>query len=225
MLNAALAEIGEEQLYFATPQAAADYSRTGVADPEDDLQTRCSAIYPQVRAKLLNAYPWSWLAQRVQLVEVPAAQGEATGAWPWAHRYEMPVQHIASIRGLYDDSMQVSAGSGPRLNEAPPRVEGWSVFGPYIYAGFNPAWAHIQGDVAEEAWPDLFENAMTMELTARLSLSIKEDLPTTRYYDQLAELALANAKRVDAQSQPNVAVRRFDWEEVRFQGQASRYRI
>ena len=223
MLNAALAELDEEQLHFATEQDALAFSANGVADPEDDLQTRCAAIYRQVRAELTIAYPWSWLTKRVALGEVPAGNQDDVGTWPWRYRYAIPVQDVASIRALYDESAVTPGSTNARLDAPRPRVDGWTVHGTYLYASFRPAWADVPPDVAEEAWPRLFENAMTQALAARLSMSIKDDLPTTRYYDQLAQRALANAKRVDAQSKPNTAITRFDWEEARFSGFGSYY--
>ena len=231
MLNAALAELGEEQLYFADGSAAADFASGVLTDPEDDLQTRCAAIYPQVRAQLLNAYPWSWLAQRRRLLEAPLRDGEDANEWPLDYRYLPP---NGEVRAVYDGTARstgpvaTARGTGVRTLQAfreRARVDGWITQGSYIYASFTPAWSHFQGEVAEERWPQLFENAMIQSIAARLSMSIKEDLPTTRFYEQMAERSLNDAKRTDAQSQPSQRVQHFDWEEARFITHGSGYRI
>ena len=215
MLNAALSELGEEPLYFATEQDRAAFSVNGAFDPEDDLQARCAAIYPQVRSRLIVAYPWSWLSERRRLVAAPLRSdlNETMDGWAYRNRWHMPNPAITSIRALYDEPPSLQGGS---YYQPPPRTTGWTVQGPFIFSAFAPAWAHYQGDTAEEAWPQLFENAMTTALMARLSMSLKEDLPTTRYFEQLAAQDLKDAKRVDAQSKPNPAIRTFEWEEARF---------
>lgn len=229
MLNAALAELGEEQLYFADGTAAADFASGVLTDPEDDLQTRCAAVYPQVRAQLLNAYPWSWLAKRRRLNEAPLQAGESRQSWPLQYRYLNPDPITASIRAVYDEggSGGVEAGRLQTLQKYRllARVDGWTLEGDYVYADFRPAWCHFQGEVAEERWPQLFENAVIQALAARLSMSIKEDLPTTRFYEQMAERSLNDAKRTDSQSQPSQRVQHFDWEEARFITHGSNYRV
>ena len=225
MLNAALAELGEETLYFASQEEASAFNQTGLADTEDDLQVRCAALYPQVRTELLNAYPWSWLSRRRRLEEEPRGTAEMDEDWPYRYRYVNPTPNVASIRAVYDEG---STTLGPRtvnLAENLPKLDGWAVMGAYVFADFRPAWCHYQGEVAEEAWPQLFENAMIQALAARLSMSVKEDLPTTRYYEQIAERALNDAKRTDSQSQPSQRVQHFDWEEARFITHGSNYRV
>ena len=216
ILNAALAELGEEPLYFATPDAAAAFSTAGIFDPEDDMQARAAAVYPQVRAELLNAYPWSWLTERARLLEAPydpqaRPPDRPAAEWPFPNRFHVPYPDIAIIRAVYS-TLQSS------VDERIAEPDGWTVQGPFLYAVFAAAYVEAQRDVAEEAWPQLFVNAITQACAARLSLSIKEDLPTTRYYDQMASLALDNAKRADAQSHPGQVIPRFEWVEARQSG-------
>ena len=214
IINAALAEIGEEQLEFTSLNAQSAFTTTGAVDPEDDLQVRAGAIYMQVRAAMLAAYPWSWLLRRAALVEQPepeVAPGVKPSDWPYRYRYAWPEPTLESIRALYDRSER----------RAPPRVDGWERQGTFIYADFRPAWCLYQRGVSEEAWPDLFVNAMKTKMCARLAMSLKEDMPTTRYYEQLADRDLAEAKRVDAQSHPSPAIERFDWVNARVAGETT----
>ena len=213
--TAALAEIGDEPLEFATPQDAARFTTEGVFDPEDDLQARVAAVYPQVRATLLAGYPWSWLTSRQALAAAPATNGEDAGAWPYRYRFHVPTPAIGNIRAVYD--------SRDASIEEVPRVDTWTVQGAHIFTGFSPAWVEAQREAAEETWPQLFVNAVTTALAARLALSLQGDLPTTRYFNQLAADDLALAKSVDSQSHPPAAVPRFDWVDERVGGGGGDY--
>ena len=203
IMNAALLELGEDPLEEAAPITGA------LDDAGDDIQARVGAIYPQVRDKMLYAHPWSWLSRRQQLIEVPAGQGENVFSWPFKYRYAVPDPDVRVIRAVWDRSDQI---------DHPARVDGWRSDGPYIYADFRPAWIESLSNVDEAAWPRVFANAIIVALAARLSMSIKEDLPTTRYYEQLAERALSDAQRVDAQGHPAVEIQRFEWVDERISG-------
>ena len=205
-MNASLAELGEQALEFESEAAAAAFGDTGVVDPEDDLQRITGAIYPQVRAELMIAHPWSWLKERQQLTERPWQEGEPFPAstWPYSRRYRLPNPYIANIRAVYDKNV----GSTPR-------AEGWDVQSGYLYADFEVGYIEDQRDADETTWPQLFENAVVLALCARFAMPLKEDIETRRIYEQLAEKALNNATRVDAQSHPVAVIPRFDWEEAR----------
>lgn len=205
--NAAYAELDEEPLEFASQQDADRFTTGAVLEDEDDQQRKISAIYPQIRSTLLNAYPWSWLTTQARLEAVPLATGEQAAFWPFQHRYRSPLPRIGSIRALF---------SRPRHDSV--MVNGWAVQGRFIYANFSPAWAEYQTDLDEEQWPDLFVNAAILALAARLAPGIKEDVPTTRDFERKAELALSTAKRVDAQSQPAPEVVHFEWLAERVSG-------
>lgn len=204
LINAALARLGEQELEFESAAAKAAFGDAGVVDPEDDLQRIAGAIYPQVRASLLNAHPWSWLTQRTRLVLRPAVEGEDAGAWPYANRYRLPNPSVNSVRAVFT---QASSDT--------PTTTGWKVEGGWLYTNVEIAFIEDQRQVDETVFPQLFQNALTLKLAAEMSLPIKEDLETMRYYERLAENALNDAMRVDAQSQPVKVIPRFDWEEAR----------
>ena len=213
IINAALAELGEQPLEFEDEAAAAAFGDTGVVDPEDDLQRIVGAIYPQVRADLMNAHPWSWLTERAPLTELPAQQGENATAWPYPRRYRLPNPFIANVRAVYD-----ATATGR------PRTTGWTVQSGYLYAAFTIGYVEDQRQVDETVFPQLFENALVLALVARFAMPIKEDLDTRRIYEGLAEKALNNAMRVDAQSHPVSTIPTFDWEEARLTEEFGLYR-
>ena len=211
--NAALTALGEEPLEFATPQDA-DQFRTGAFyDTEDDVQVKVALAYPQVRAKLLNAHAWSWLKHRAELAEAPAGPGDDAQAWIYPYRYHVPEARIGNVRAVWDN----------RRPHAPARVTGWDTEGFFIFADFRPAWILSLRDAGEEGWPSLFEVAVTTELTARLAMSIKEDVPTMNSYLRLAKEDLSEALRVDSQSHPPQVVEHFEWLEERVGGYDFRY--
>ena len=204
IINAALARIGEDSLEFESDAAAAAFGDQGTIDPEDDLQRITSSIYPQTLADLLNAHPWSWLTERKVLIALPAQEGENAEAWPYPNRYRVPNPFVGSIRAVYD-----------KLISNAPRPDGWAVQGGYIYSDFEVGYVEDQRVVDETVFPQLFENALTLQLASDFALPVKEDVETMRLYANLAERALRNAKRVDAQSHPVSVLPRFEWEEER----------
>lgn len=204
LINAALARLGEQALEFESAAAAAAFGDTGVVDPEDDLQRIAAAVYPQVRASLLNAHPWSWLTQRTRLIERPAVEGEDSGSWPYRMRYRLPNPAVNSVRAVYKAVVTDL-----------PTTTGWTVQGGWLYAEFEVAFIEDQRQVDEAVFPQLFQNALTLQLAAEMAMPVKEDLDTMRYYERLAEKALNDAMRVDAQSHPVATIPRFAWEEAR----------
>ena len=192
IINAALSELGEEVLEFASPEDRASFQSGTFFDVEDDIQIKTAHAYPLVRATMLNAHSWSWLKNRTALNVAPAGEDDDVQAWPFPHRYTLPDLYIGNIRGVWDD----------RRPNMPARTSGWDVNGPFLFADFTPAWIETITNAGEESWPSLFENAFVLMLVSRLALSIKEDIPTVNAYKRLAQEALAEAMRVDGQSHP-----------------------
>ena len=203
-INAALAELREYPLEFESAAAAAAFGDQGVVDPEDDNQVITAAIYPQVRASLLNAYPWSWLTERQVLIAQPARGDENAEAWPYPNRYRLPNPSVGNLRAVYD-----------KLVSDRPRPDGWRVQGGYLYASFEVGYIEDQRQVDETVFPQLFENALILTLASRFAMPLIQDIDTMRIYAQLAERALRDAKRVDAQGHPAAVLPRFEWEEAR----------
>ena len=208
IVNASLAELGEESLYFTSDEAARAFSERGDIEQEDPDQERVSALYPQVRSQALHAYPWSWLTRRAALTQAPASNEAEKRSWPFSYRFNEPEPQVRSIRAIYD-----------RQDALRPVPAGWVHQDGYIFARFSTAWALYQRkDAPEESWPELFALAVTALLTARLSMALVFDTPATRHYTQMAFQALEDAKRVDSQSKPNPVISYFDWDDARVGG-------
>ena len=226
--NAALALLKENPIEFVPSGVGSEaaFEGAGVFDEYDDVQFQVGSLYPLVRSELLNAYPWSWLMERARLLESPPTNTDGAIDYSldaltapgggFSRRYAIPYTRVDSIRAIY---------SSPRSNNNTPVVRGWQVFGSFVYTEPSldpPLYIDAQRDVAEEAWPQLFTNAMVDALAARLSLGLLFDLPTTRYLEQRAERSLTKAQRVDAQSQPPFALTSFDWLDARQGGDYGR---
>lgn len=221
--NAALIELGGFPLEFATPEDAAQFGDRGQADPEDIGQQRIAAIYPQVRNTFLNAHPWSWLAETHTPQGAPwPADGEVGAPAPelrqkWPHRYSLTYPWVSSIREVY-----------LKGRENRPDPFEWTVEGGYLLSRQEVSLIKDQRQTAEESWPQLAVTAMTLALAARLVMPVLYDQEAERSYMRKAELALNDAMRVDAQSQPASVVSHFELLEGRFSGvfggRAERYR-
>ena len=197
IVNGALARIGEERVQ-ALPVTEEERQNA------DDLATDVADIYFTERDALLDATPWSWLTERYALPRDPTYQGEGK-AYPY--RYVLRNPRVGSIRAIYDaEAAEI------------PRVEGWTRQGRHVLATFPAAWTDDQRQIAEEVFPNLFVLALTRRLAAELALQITEDVPTARYWDAKAGIALANAQGVDAQSKPPEAITDFPFVQARVSG-------
>ena len=216
--NAALLELGQRHLEFASPEDAARFGDAGVVDPEDVGQQRIAAIYPQVRNTLMNAHPWSFLQETHRPQSAPWPEDtENEFAEEYKYRYRITYPWVGSIRAVF------------RKNQPnTPETEGWRIEGGYLISRFEVTLIREQRQVAEQAWPQLFVTAVTLALAARLAMPILYDQEVERSFMRKAEIALNDAMRVDAQSQPPNVVPRFGWLEARFNGiyggRADRYR-
>lgn len=210
LINKALARLGEFPLEFADDDDRAAFGDPNVTYYEDDRAEMASLIYPEVRTTLLNAHPWSWLAERASLVKRERQADETAedeAAWPFPNRYRLRNQHIGAVRAVFESG---------RVSQ--PRADAWTIQGGWLYADFEVAFVEYQRQISEEAFPDLFANAMIMALCAEFAMPIKDDLPTQARFRQLAELALNDAKRVDGQGHPIQVLPVFEWEEARLAG-------
>ena len=207
IINSALAELAQEPIE-ADPLDQQIDTDDLTSLLEDETAQSVYRIYPQVKADLLNAHPWTWLTiQRNLLGADPhdrnlVPDGSEHKAWPHRYRWNKPRPEIGSIRALY---------VGPVVMEDRPQVSGWRVEGEHIFTDFSPVIITYQGEIAEETWPQMFVNAVVLALASRLSLPITYDIDTARLLERRAETALTNAKRIDSQSHPPEAITDFSF--------------
>ena len=189
-------------------------------------------IYPQVRADMLNAHPWTWLEEQRQLAaagEPPSGPGHDRDApgdagfalsdaqragFPYRYRWLKPHPEIGVIRAVYH---------GDSSRSRRPQVDGWRPEGDWVYTDFTPVTLVYQSVKAEERWPQMFTNAMVLALAARLALPITYDLDTKRTVSQDAAQALSNAQRVDSQSHPPEVITDFGFVQAHLTGFGGNY--
>ena len=229
--NAALTDLDEFELEFAPDEAQysqQDFEEFGAADPGDRNATLVKHVYPQVRNSLLNAYPWTWLTETHSMGEQavhgldddgnldtttgqyyngpnsrPAWQGgQGDPSFPYCYRLTYP--WVGSIR-------QVSFGSGPADT-------GWKVEGGWLFSTQAVETISDQRQTSEEAWPQLFVNAVILRLCYRMAFPITFDRDIQQGYKTMAAEALNDALRVDAQSHPAYVVRNLPFLEARLGG-------
>ena len=237
IINSALAELSQEPIeadpfdaVFAEGGAEAGELPTLL---EDETVLAVYRIYPQVKADLLNAHPWTWLEEQRQLTaagepaeggvghdrDAPGPNGYALSdperaRFPFRYRWLKPHPEIGVIRAVYH---------GDTSRTGRPQVEGWRPEGAFVYTDFSPVTLVYQRVVSEEVWPQMFVNAMVLALAARLALPITYDIDTKRAIAQDAAAALSNAQRVDSQSHPPELISDFSFVQAHLTGFGGNY--
>ena len=230
VINSALAELAQEPIeadpldpVFAAGGEDADELPVLL---EDETVLAVYRIYPQVRADMLNAHPWTWLEEQRQLAaaaehdrDEPGADGFALtdaerATFPYRYRWLKPHPEIGVIRAVYQ---------GDSSRSGRPQVDGWRPEGDWVYTDFTPVTLVYQSVKAEEGWPQMFVNAMVLALAARLALPITYDIDTKRTVAADAARALANAQRVDSQSHPPEVITDFGFVQAHLTGFGGNY--
>ena len=250
-MNSALAELAQEPIE-ADPL---DASFAAGGEDEDELPVLLEdetvlavyRIYPQVRADMLNAHPWTWLEEQRQL----AAAGDPERRTLAAARSpgQEPIAGPGHDRDATDEDGFVLSDAerarfpyryrwlkphpeigviravyqGDSSRSGRPQVDGWRPEGRFVYTDFTPVTLVYQSVVAEETWPQMFVNAMVLALAARLALPITYDLDTKRTVSADAARALSNAQRVDSQSHPPEVITDFGFVQAHLTGFGGNY--
>ena len=160
LVNAALAEIGEEPIerFVETGNPESE------VDPGDDVTAKVSRIYPMVKANLLNEYPWSWLIRSQYLQE---AQTGIPASAIYPYRWSFPFD-ASTLREVRD-----ATGITDNPEDARTAVEGWRIQGQHMFTYFKPVIVFVQADdIDESAFPKLIENIMVLKLAARFAIAI-----------------------------------------------------
>ena len=206
IINESLASLSEDPLDTDVLAASArDLQQDGISRHFDDIAATVVAVYPGAKRSILAAHEWSFLEERIMLAGSGAPSADS---WPFPHQYRQP-DAVGSIRAVYDENTR----------DPVPRTDEWTAQGGFIYASFMPAWADfVRTDIAEEQLPPLVVDALQAELTARLTMPIREDEPTHRINMGVAAEALNKALRQDAKAHPVVALTGFGYVEAHLGG-------
>ena len=198
LCNAALGLLGSERVERIS--LSAEEIEDGLE--LEDLESTCADVYPLIRNELVAGYPWSWLIRRERLAAAPAVSGEQQ---PYRYKWTLPALDQGAIRAVYASGEQ----------DAAAQVRGWTRLGPFLYTEFPNSWIEYQTDVDEAAWPTLFTTAVVLQLTADLAPGRVYDAQIARGWQNRANTALKEAKRLDGQGTPTKQVQYFGYVEAR----------
>lgn len=224
LINRALQELGERRVQ--------NLSEIDIDGRPTTRRARIAAsAYEGVKQSLLNAHAWSWLERRVRLSQPPRALQLDRDGNPIPNRYaSLPggqpryagnkynqrefryafvlEDQKGGIRALYTDN---AAGSHPRTDR-------WAVRDGFLSADYPEVVVAYQEEKAEAVFPPLVENAMVLRLCQRMAPAFTEDPEAVRMFKGMADDALRDARRVDAQGQPPPRLTSFSYLEARIGG-------
>ena len=229
LLNRALSELGERIL---------QEGELTITDRSRRRARIAVSAYEGVRQSLLNAHAWSWLEQRKQLAEAPRAMVREGPAPPEGQpdtrplvpdtldngqpRYEREIYNTREFRHAFllpDGKEPMRALYTSNADGAHPRPDLWRREATFISADYPVVWGAFQlVSQAESRFPPLVEDAMVLRLAQRMAPAFTEDPDTVSMFKRLADEALRDARRVDAQGQPAPRLTSFSYLEARLGG-------
>lgn len=184
-------EIGNEALAMLGAQPVMQ------ADEGTELASTLFRIGPSSLAAVLTAHPWACTMRQARLPRrlAPPELG-------FRYAYALPAEMLA-FRGAY-------AGSHPG---APP-IAVWRIQGEELLCDAEEVWAEFQAEPPLARWPPHLRHFARAALAADLALNITgsnsdAQLMTQRAWGLGEQSLLAQARRVEAQQQPHMAMTDF----------------
>lgn len=171
-----------------------------ISTPEDDthIARTIRAVWDLCRVAAIRDHTWNFAMARKGL----AAEALDEAPYPWGYSFPLPSESLRLVEVL-------------NLDDGDYQVEGRSI----LCDSAGPVYIRFLQDVAEPAlWDDLFAVAFSRRLALQIGTRIAGSS-----YDKAAGLrmyedALAQAKRVDARENPQIAYEPTDWELARMGG-------
>lgn len=165
--------------------------------PDDDthLSRSVRAVWDVQRRAALRDHSWNFAMRRAEL----PAQALATPPIGWAFSYKLPADCVRLIEvfGWSRSTYQIEGGAVLADAQGPLRIR-------YIADLIEPA-----------LWDDLFVQAFANRLAFAIADRITGDRGRKNDAWQAYQAALAEAKRVDARENPQVAWEPSGWERAR----------
>lgn len=137
------------------------------------------ALYPGVRDECLSAHPWSFAtgqAELERLTAVPVAD--------YAHAYQLPNDLLRVVSAGEDGR---GRGIAYRIHEGRLHSDAERVTLTYIFRA------------DETAWPAFFGNVVVQKLAAAFAVPLTDSTSAAEASARAAEIALRQAKGLDAQ--------------------------
>lgn len=141
------------------------------------------AIYPDTKQKLLSEHPWSFAFKQQRLNRLSQVPDTKTG---FKHAFQLPTDLIR-IWNIQDHSDYILVGALLYSNST-------SLLCTYIY------------DVEETALPPHFIKALEYTLASDFAIAITENQSMSGLYAQKAMMTSGQAKSIDSQGRPQIAI-------------------
>ena len=195
---------------------------------ESDYAETANGLYDLVRDSMLLGNPWSWLTARIRLEQT--AKASPPGEPPTADGDPAESAQRATRRGSYREEYRIPLTAVVQAiyageTQSAPDTFAWERRGEFIYTNHLAVWADVRQLSAEPTFHRLFVNALELAVAARLAIPLTEDAEISADLERKARLALREAKRVDAQSQPVKRITAFPYVRARLGGDRVRYGI
>lgn len=148
------------------------------SDPQTEAIV-ASRLYAVTRDQLLSRHPWGFAQKQVALTPVTS-----TPEADYSYQFELPADFLAAIS-------VGSSGSGQGLR--------YRIVGDTMQANATQVVLTYSHKAAEDLYPPFFAHALMLALAAAFCIPLTENTARAAQYNELAETALREAKRIDSQ--------------------------
>lgn len=162
--------------------------------------TAAANLYPDTKKQLLASHPWSFALKEQTLNRLTTGPDDLTN---FKYMYQIPTDLI-------------------RLWALFPHSD-FTIVGDKLYSNENELLARYVYDVAEAAMPPHFTKTLEYRLAADFALLVTESESKASLFEKKFMQAAAQARGIDSQSKPPVAIVDSPFTDVRFGGEAGRY--
>lgn len=206
---------------------------------ESDAAETADGLYDLTRDSMLLSNRWSWLERRGQLEQTPLASPPGEPATfdsgnpanvesdpdTWTGESEARLVRRGDFDFEYRTPSLTSVISAvyEQRGASAPNPQDWAKRGEFIFSDSPELFATWQELTTETTFHRLFVNALVLAVAARLAIPLTEDAEIAQDLERKARMALRDAKRVDAQSQPAARLRTFSYIDARVGGYRARY--
>lgn len=157
-------------------------------DESSTEATVAENFYDEVKENLLSSHPWSFALGQTSLSRLTA-----TPVADYDFAYQLPTDFLKAI-SLGSGNRELGAGVDYRLFEDRVHTNCDSIILTYVFSA------------PEEIFPPFFTTALITMLAAELCLPLTENTSRTDLLFRLAERRFTDAKRIDSQQKPPVAL-------------------
>ena len=226
--NRAISEIGG-----GTPQQITSLTDTSVE------AVQCNLWYDRLRRNLLRSAPWGFARFQAVLTQIGDLYPDNTSPFPFLYSYAYPSDCIKFRYVLTPPTLPLSGAAAPPLTgnsfvgpgfNGPQRMNRFLVQLAKDAQGNQTRLllSNVQGaigvytcDVTDpDQFDDLFIEALQAALSYKLVIPLSGNVAAKESFKQAAELALAQARAVDANEAIPTTDIKVDWIETRGVGSA-----